>query len=263
MNAIRRTSTLVLAAALMAAALSCPRPALAAEDEGINSSQPVEIKFGDDAKAPRITATFGTLAAMTLLAVLPALLVMTTAFTRIIIVLSFLRHALATQQTPPNLVLIGLAMFLTLFIMSPVFQKMHKDAVGPLLKGEIEATEAWEKGVKPLREFMGQQTRKKDLSLMVEMSHAPAPETFDDVPTLTLIPAFLLSELRTAFQMGFLLFLPFLIIDLVVSAVLMSMGMVMMPPAMVSLPLKLLLFVMADGWTLLVKSLVASFAAAG
>ena len=221
------------------------------------------MKFGSDPKSPRISASFGIVGAMTLLALLPAILVMTTAFTRIVIVLGFLRHALSTQQTPPNLVIIGLSLFLTLFVMSPTLQRIHSEALQPFLNGDLQPGEALEKGVTPMREFMGRQTRKKDLALMLDLSQAKQPDSFADVPTLTLVPAFALSELRTAFQMGFLLFLPFLIIDILVSAVLMSLGMVMVPPVMVSLPLKLLLFVMADGWHLVVKSLITSFGGVG
>ena len=224
---------------------------------------PLEIKLGDDAKAPRISASLGIIGLMTLLTLLPAMLVMTTSFTRIIIVLGFLRHALSTQTIPPNMVLMGLSLFLTLFIMSPVIQRVQTEAVTPYMDGKMDAKTAIEKGLVPLREFMGRQTREKDLGLMLELSHAGQPASFEDVPTLTLIPAFILSELRTAFQMGFLLFLPFLIIDLVVSAVLMALGMMMVPPAMITLPLKLLLFVIADGWHLVIKSLVASFGVAG
>ena len=238
-------------------------PLRAEEESDDKASTPIEIKLGEDSKAPRISASLGMLAAMTLLSFIPAILVMTTSFTRIIIVLGFLRQALSTQQSPPNMVLMGIALFLTLFIMGPVFQRMHKDAVDPYLKGNLPVDQAFEKGLKPLREFLGQQTRKKDLALMLDLSNSKQPKDLDDVATTTLIPAFMLSELRTAFQMGFLLFLPFMVIDLVVAAVLMSLGMVMLPPAMISLPLKLLLFVMADGWYLVVKSLVASFGAAG
>jgi flagellar biosynthetic protein FliP len=233
-------------------------PALRAEDAAPGgNSTPLEIKVGED--GPKISATFSVLIGMTLLAVLPSILIMTTSFMRIIIVLGFLRSALSTQQSPPNIVLVGIALFLTLFIMGPVFNRMNQDAVAPYSKGEINQTQAFERGIKPLREFMGKQTRKKDLALMIDLSRAQTPREFNDVPTLTLIPAFMLSELRTAFQMGFLLFLPFLVIDLVVSATLMSLGMMMLPPSTFSLPLKLLLFVLADGWELVVKSLVVSF----
>ncbi|MGD0088786.1 MAG: flagellar type III secretion system pore protein FliP [Planctomycetota bacterium] len=235
----------------------------AVAEESTGQVQPIEIKLGEDGQAPRVSATLGMLATMTALAFIPMLLVMTTSFARIIIVLGFLRQALSTQQTPPNIVLIGISLFLTVFIMGPVFDRMHRDGLDPYLKGKATPTEALQKGLKPLREFMAQQTHKKDLALTLELSHAGQPRDLDDVPTTTLIPAFMLSELRTAFQMGFLLFLPFLVIDLVVGSVLLSMGMIMLPPVMISLPLKLLLFVLADGWYLVVRSLVASFAASG
>ena len=232
-------------------------------EEPAAQGQPIEIRLGEDDQSPRISATLGMLATMTALAFIPMLLVMTTSFARIIIVLGFLRQALSTQQTPPNVVLIGISLFLTLFIMGPVFDRMNREGLDPYLKGKATPVEALQGGLRPLREFMAQQTHKKDLALALELSHASEPRDLDDVPTTTLIPAFMLSELRTAFQMGFLLFLPFLVIDLVVGAVLLSMGMIMLPPVMISLPLKLLLFVLADGWYLVVRSLVASFAAGG
>ncbi|MEI6231490.1 MAG: flagellar type III secretion system pore protein FliP [Planctomycetota bacterium] len=209
--------------------------------------------------APKASTAVGILVAMTLLSIVPAILVTMTSFMRTIIVLGFLRHALSTQQSPPNVVLTGISLFLTLFIMAPVLSRVQSDAVNPYMKGELSEVAAVEKGLKPLRTFMARQTRQKDLALMVELSGASAPTSFEDIATTTLIPAFMISELRTAFMMGFLVFLPFMVLDMVVSAVLMALGMVMLPPAMISLPLKLLLFVMADGWTLVVKSLVRSF----
>ena len=209
--------------------------------------------------APKASTAVGILVAMTLLSIVPAILVTMTSFMRTIIVLGFLRHALSTQQSPPNVVLTGISLFLTLFIMAPVLTRVQTDAVNPYMKGELSEVAAVEKGLKPLRTFMARQTRQKDLALMVELSGASAPASFEDIATTTLIPAFMISELRTAFTMGFLVFLPFMVLDMVVSAVLMALGMVMLPPAMISLPLKLLLFVMADGWTLVVKSLVRSF----
>jgi flagellar biosynthesis protein FliP len=247
--------------------LFCAHFTVCAEEQpaGISSPAdpaPIQVSLGDGPNAPRVSSTISMLLTMTLMAFLPALLMMTTSFARIIIVLGFLRQAMGTQQSPPNTVLIGVSLFLTLFIMSPVFNRMNDAALTPYNKGEVSGEVAIERGLKPLREFMGQQTRKKDLALMVELSRLPQPESFEDIPTTTLIPAFMLSELRTAFQMGFLLFLPFIIIDMVVASVLMSLGMVMLPPAMVSLPLKLLLFVVADGWFLIVRSLTVSFTAA-
>jgi flagellar biosynthetic protein FliP len=196
---------------------------------------------------------------LTVLSLAPAILMLTTSFTRIAIVLSFLRQALGTQQIPPNQVLIGLALFLTFFNMNPVFTKINDTALQPYLKGEIKQAEALEKAVLPMREFMFRQTREKDLALFVFLSKGPRPKGPDDIATLVLIPAFVLSELKTAFQMGFIIYIPFLIIDMVVASTLMSMGMMMLPPVTISLPFKILLFIMIDGWHLIVRSLMTSF----
>ncbi len=200
---------------------------------------------------------------LTLLTLAPALIIMVTPFTRIIIVLSLLRSALGTQQAPPNQVLIGLALFLTLFIMAPVNKQIYEQGLRPYFAGEIELPEAIERSEKPLRQFMLTQTRKKDLELFVRMAELENVETVDDVPTYVIIPAFLISELKTAFEIGFIIFVPFLIIDMVVSSILLSMGMLMLPPILISLPFKLLLFIVADGWNLIFGSLVMSFKQAG
>ncbi|MCW2693509.1 MAG: flagellar biosynthetic protein FliP [Mycobacterium sp.] len=194
-----------------------------------------------------------------LVSIVPALLMMMTAFTRIVIVLGFTRNALSTQSIPPNQVIIGLALFLTMFVMAPTFSKANHDALQPYLKGQITQTEAYNKGIEPFRGFMLKQVRQKDLALFVKLSGKPAPATPDKTPTTTLVPAYAISELRTSFLIGFVIFVPFLVIDLVVSAALSSMGMMMLPPALISLPFKLLLFVAADGWYLVVQSLVQSF----
>ena len=196
---------------------------------------------------------------LTVLAILPALLVCVTAFLRIIIVLSMLRHALGMQETPPNTALTGLALFLTLFIMSPVLEKVNQDAFQPFMAGKASMEVAYKKGSAPLREFMVRQTREQDLALMVELSKAKAPQTMDDISNVQLIPAYMLSELRAGFQIGFVVFLPFLLIDLVVGSILMSLGMMMIPPTTISLPFKILMFVLIDGWSLLLKALVGSF----
>ncbi len=196
---------------------------------------------------------------LTVLAVMPALLVCMTSFLRIIIVLSMLRHAIGMNETPPNTVLIGLALFLTLFTMSPVLHKVNQDAVQPFMSGKLSMESGYSLGMAPLREFMVRQTREQDLALMVELSKAKAPETIDDISNVQLIPAFMLSELRAAFQIGFVVFLPFLLIDLIVSSVLMALGMMMMPPTSVALPIKILMFVLIDGWSVLLKALVGSF----
>jgi flagellar biosynthetic protein FliP len=196
---------------------------------------------------------------LTLLTFIPAALVITTSFTRIAIVFHFLRQALGTQEMPSNQMLVGLTLFLTVFIMAPVGQRVHELAVAPALAGRVSMTEALERGAPPLREFMLKQTRESDLALFVELGRMPRPDRADDLPMRVVIPAFAISELKTGFQMGFFLFVPFLLIDLIVSTTLLSMGMLQLPPAMISLPFKILLFVMIDGWNLLVSSLVRSF----
>ncbi|CAN5235772.1 flagellar type III secretion system pore protein FliP [soil metagenome] len=200
-----------------------------------------------------------TLLLLTALSFLPAALLMMTSFTRIIIVLSLLRQALGTQGSPPNQVLVGLALFLTLFVMGPVFDKIYVDAYQPLSDNKITMMQAMDKGAAPLKAFMMKQTRQADLALYAKMSNSAQMQGPEDVPLRLLIPAFITSELKTAFQIGFAIFIPFLIIDMVVASVLMSMGMMMMSPAVVSLPFKLMLFVLVDGWQLLIGSLAQSF----
>jgi flagellar biosynthetic protein FliP len=194
------------------------------------------------------------------LTLVPAILFTVTGFTRILIVLGFIRTGLGTATAPPNQVLVGIAIFLTIFVMAPTFGQIKEIAVDPLAAGQITQTQALERGELPLREFMFEQTREKDLALFIRLADQPQPETRADVPTWVLIPAFIISELKTAFQIGFLIFLPFLVIDLVISTTLMSMGMVMLPPVFISLPFKILLFVLVDGWNLVTQSLVESFA---
>lgn len=196
---------------------------------------------------------------ITVMAFIPSLLIMMTGFTRIVIVLSFVRNALGLQQTPPNQVLVGLAVFLTLFIMSPVIKQVNDEAYSPYTKGEITQSEAIDKAITPVRGFMLKQTNKEDLNLFLDLAKVEKPDSLDKISIEIVIPAFVTSELRRAFIMGFLIFLPFLIIDMVVSSVLMSMGMVMLPPAMISLPFKIILFVLVDGWGLVVKTLISSF----
>lgn len=193
------------------------------------------------------------------ISILPAILFTVTGFTRILIVLSFVRSALGTQNTPPNQALVGIALFLTLFVMMPTISAIKKDAWDPYSKHQISTAQAISRGEQPLREFMFKQTRTQDLSLFVNLAHIKQPQTRADVPTYVLIPAFIMSELKTAFEIGFLVFLPFLLIDLIVSSTLMSMGMIMLPPSFISLPFKILLFVLVDGWDLITNSLVKSF----
>lgn len=216
-------------------------------------AQDVRVSPGETSFALR--AVIG----LTVLAVLPAMLVCLTAFLRIIIVLSMLRHAIGMPETPPNTALIGLALFLTMFTMAPVLEKVNAESVQPFMQGRINMEQAYTRASGPMREFMVRQTREQDLALMVELSKARKPETMDDISNVQLIPAFMLSELRAAFQIGFVVFLPFLLIDLIVSSILMALGMMMMPPMTIALPLKILMFILVDGWSVLLKALVGSF----
>ncbi|MCF6466299.1 flagellar type III secretion system pore protein FliP [Clostridium sp. Cult2] len=196
---------------------------------------------------------------LTLLTLAPSILIMMTSFTRLIIVLSFIRNALGLQQTPPNQVIIGLALFLTFFIMAPIGAQINEEAIQPYLKEEINQDLALEKALNPIREFMFRQTRDKDLGLFLNMKKLDEVNSLEDIPNHVLMPAFIISELKTAFQIGFVIFIPFLVIDMVVASTLMSMGMMMLPPVIISLPFKILLFVLVDGWNLIVKSLVLGF----
>ncbi|RME16392.1 MAG: flagellar biosynthetic protein FliP [Bdellovibrio sp.] len=196
---------------------------------------------------------------LTVLTLAPAILIMMTSFTRIVVVLAFVRQALGTQQMPPNQLLVGLALFITFFVMSPFFSKINQEAIKPFLDGKINQEVALEKSLIPLRKFMFNQTRDTDLKMFIKMSRSPFPKTRADVPTSVLIPAFVVSELKTAFQIGFIIYLPFLVIDMVTASVLMAMGMMMLPPVIISLPFKIMLFVFVDGWSLIVGSLVKSF----
>ncbi|MGI9659187.1 MAG: flagellar type III secretion system pore protein FliP [Gaiellaceae bacterium] len=196
---------------------------------------------------------------LTLVTILPGILLTLTGFTRILIVLGFVRNALGTPTMPPNQVLVGIAFFLTLFVMGPTFTKVHNTAIKPFLNDKVTQQEAINRGLEPVRGFMFKQTRDSELGLFVKLAKEERPETRADVPTRVLVPAFVLSELKTAFQIGFLIFVPFLIIDMVVASTLMSMGMMMLPPILISLPFKILLFVLVDGWHLVVESIVNSF----
>lgn len=206
-----------------------------------------------------VSPALKTFITLTLLSLIPVLLIGMTSFTRIVIVLSLLRHALGLPQTPPNSVLITLAICLTYFSMAPVIDRVNAEAVQPYLADQMTSAKAVEEGAGPLREFMVRQTRESDLAVVLEMSRAPKPKSVEDIRFSQLIPAFLLSELKTAFQIGFVIFLPFLLIDIVVAAVLMSLGMIMIPPTMISLPLKILLFVLIDGWALVSRALLNSY----
>lgn len=206
-----------------------------------------------------VSSTVKLLLLLTVFSVAPGILILMTCFTRIVIVLSFVRTSLATQSMPPNQVLIGLALFLTFFIMAPTFSEINKEALTPLMDNKISLDEAYTKAEEPIKEFMSKHTRQKDLALFMNYAKMDKPESLKDIPLTTMVPAFSISELKTAFQIGFMIFIPFLIIDMVVASVLMSMGMMMLPPVMISLPFKILLFVLVDGWYLIVKSLLQSF----
>lgn len=220
----------------------------------------IDITLDPDTGGGRdISTAIILLLSLTVLSMAPAILVVMTSFTRIVIVLSILRHALGMQQTPPNTVIISLALFLTLFNMAPVFKDIQSQAFEPYSAGELSGKDAINAAMQPMRDFMVRQTREQDLALMVEISKTERPETMSDVDTVLLIPAFMLSELKTAFQIGFVIFLPFLLIDIVIATILMSMGMLMVPPMMISLPVKILMFVLIDGWNLIVQSLLGSF----
>ncbi|WP_243289864.1 flagellar type III secretion system pore protein FliP [Bacillus sp. FJAT-47783] len=216
------------------------------------------IELFNQSDPNHVSTTIQLLLLLTVLSLAPSILILFTCFTRIIIVLSFVRTSLATQSMPPNQVLIGLALFLTFFIMGPTFQEVHQEALQPLFNEEINIEEAYERAEQPFREFMSKHTRQKDLSLFLQYADIQ-PESLEEVPMSALVPAFAISEIKTAFQIGFLLFIPFLVIDMVVASILMSMGMMMLPPVMISLPFKILLFVLVDGWYLVIKSLLQSF----
>ncbi len=210
-------------------------------------------------KGSDVAVSLQILLLLTVLTLAPSIIMMMTSFARTVIVFSFLRHALSLPQIPPNQIIIGLSLFMTLFIMYPTWNTMYTEGIKPYVENKTDLDTAYKKSIQPLREFMLRQTRDKDLALFVHMAKMPKPATVDEIPTHVVIPAFIISELRIAFQIGFLLFIPFLVIDMVVASLLMSMGMMMLPPVMISLPFKVLLFVLVDGWYLLVMSLMQSF----
>lgn len=220
-----------------------------------------EVKLGmSGAGDPKqVVGLLKILGILTVLTLAPAILIMMTSFTRIVIVLSFVRQALGTQQMPPNQLILGLSLFITFFVMTPVFTKVNAEAIQPYLKNTITQEVAFDKALSPFRGFMFNQTRDSDLALFVKLSKMDQPKTRADVPTTVLIPSFIISELKTAFQIGFIIYLPFLVIDMITASVLMAMGMMMLPPVIISLPFKIMLFVFVDGWSLLIGSLVKSF----
>ena len=247
----------VLLALGLSTVLLAPEDIAAAEPQSVAPF--ISIGMDQTPEPGKIAVVLQIFLLMTVLSLAPAILIMLTSFTRVVIVLSLLRRALGTMQMPPNQVLIGLALFLTFFIMTPVWQQINETALQPYLADKIEQQQALQKAAEPLRGFMFKQTREKDLALFVNIAKIERPKDVNDIPISVLIPSFIISEVKTAFQIGLLLYVPFLIIDMVVASVLLSMGMMMLPPIMISLPFKLMLFVLADGWNLLIGSLVRSF----
>lgn len=219
----------------------------------------VNVEVGTADTPDQVASTLQVIAVLTLATIAPSILLMTTSFVRIVVIIGFLRNALATQNVPSNQVIVSLAVFLTFYIMAPYWSQANENGLQPYLAGQITQEEAITNVLEPMREFMFRQTRESDLALFVNLSDAERPESQEDVSTFTLIPAFMISELKTAFQIGFMLYVPFIVIDMIVATTLMSMGMMMLPPVMISLPFKILLFVMIDGWHLLIRSIIVSF----
>jgi len=239
---------------------------LFAINEGFAQQKPVTMPFpkinidvGTSQSGKDVSVTLQILLMMTVLSLAPSIVIMTTSFLRIIIVFNFLKTALGTPQMPPSQLLAGVALFITFFIMAPTWNKVNDEAIKPLMDNKISVQDAYDKGIEPIRQFMLKQTREEDLELFIGLSNQVRPKTRNDVPTLVLVPAFSLSEMRAGFIMGFFLFIPFIMVDLIISSILMSMGMMMLPPMMISLPFKILLFILVDGWNLIVGSLVRSF----
>lgn len=217
----------------------------------------IDVSVGSADTPQEVSSTIQVLAMLSVLSVAPSIMLMMTCFTRIIIIFSFLRKALSLQTTPPNQVLIGLALFLTFFVMAPTFTEINENAYKPLSNGEITLEQAYDNAMEPMRAFMFKQVRSKDLALFIKLAETETPENLEEVPNQALIPAFIISELRTGFEVGFLLFIPFIVIDMVVASTLMALGMMMLPPVMISLPFKILLFILIDGWNLMVRAILA------
>ncbi len=251
-----RCVKVTLCAALVCLTVLLLASAVMAEPIGIPT---VSVGINKASKPGEVATVLQIFFLITILSLAPSLLIMTTSFTRIVVVLSFLRGAIGTQQAPSNQIVIGLALFLTFYIMSPVWQQINTQAFQPYKAGRLTQEQAMDSAVQPIRKFMLSQVREKDLALFLSLSKMPRPKNRDDIPTLTIIPAFMISELQTAFQIGFLVYIPFLVVDMVVASVLMSMGMMMLPPVMISLPFKILLFILVDGWALVIGSVVKSF----
>jgi flagellar biosynthetic protein FliP len=244
---------------LMVVLVGCLQPTAAWSESPTDPSAFLKIDMQQEADSGKVGVVMQIFLLLTVLSLAPSILIMFTSFTRIAIVLSLLRQAIGTNQLPPNQIIVGLSLFLTFFIMTPVWQTVNQNALQPYMANEISSTVALEKAIAPVRKFMISQTREKDLRMFVNVANLERPKNAEAVPTHVLIPSFIISELKTAFQIGFMLYIPFLIIDMVVASVLLSMGMMMLPPIMVSLPIKLMVFVLTDGWHLIVGSLVKSF----
>lgn len=254
---IRLLPALLIPVAIFLILILIPLSAEAAPDEyGIPN---IDISINGEDGSNDTATTLKIILLLTILSLAPSILIMMTSFTRIIIVLSFTRSAMGTQQMPPNQILIGLALFLTLFIMTPVISEVNTVAYKPLIADEISEEEAFKRGMEPIREFMLKQTYKKDMNLFLSISNSEQPEKPEDIPNTALISAFITSEIKRGFQMGFFIYIPFIMIDMIVASTLMSMGMMMLPPILISLPFKVLLFILVDGWNLVIKTLISSF----
>lgn len=255
---MRRLLPALVAAALLLLAAAPAVPALA-QETGILRLPSISLGIEEATTPEQVNTTLQIVILLTLLTLAPALLIMMTSFTRLAVVFSLLRNALGTQQMPPAQIVVGLSLFLTFFIMAPVFTQVQEKALTPYMDGQLSQEKFLEEAIAPFKTFMLKQTRKKDLGLFMRIAGEAKPQNAADVPLTSLVPAFVISELKTAFQIGFLIYVPFLVIDMVVASVLLSMGMMMLPPVMVSLPFKLMLFVLVDGWFLIVGSMVKSF----
>ncbi len=252
---MRTTATILLISFL----LMLPGTALAASAAQDKNFSGIDLRIGGGTNGSGLTVPLQILVLLTILSLVPAILVSVTSFTRIVIVAHFLRQALGTQTMPPNQIIIGLSLFLTFFIMQPVGNRINQEALQPMLNGKLTEMQALDQACVPLREFMLRYTREKDLALFLNIAKLPRPGSSREIPMSVVIPSYMISELKTAFQIGFILFIPFLVIDMVVASVLLSMGMMQLPPAMISVPFKILLFVLVDGWNLIIGSLVKSF----
>jgi flagellar biosynthetic protein FliP len=256
---IRRWGLLLVLVIVLSLFFAIPNTVQATTTDNVPVPFSFDFNVGAAEDGRDVVSSLQILFFLTIISLAPSILIMMTSFTRIIVVLHFVRSAIGTQQTPPNQVLIGLALFITLFIMSPIITQINEEALRPYSAGEISQDEAIQRGVAPLRTFMFEQVNDKDLALFIDLSRIEDVANQDDIPTTTLIPAFIISELRAAFIMGFLIYIPFIVIDMVVASTLMSMGMMMLPPVMISMPFKILLFILADGWSLVIRELVKTF----